>query len=73
MEKTHNFLYSKEDPVTCVEQVGEKEGSDQWRTCWRLGVHGVQDRTVLSLIEEEVYGCVNPVQGTWPGALNFLH
>lgn len=23
---------------------------------------GVQDRTVLSLIEEVVYGCVNPVQ-----------
>lgn len=29
-------------------------------------MHGVQDRTVWSLIEEEVYGCVNPVQG-WHG------
>lgn len=61
MEKTHNFSYSKADPSSMCG-AGQREGSDQWRRCWRLGVHGVQDRTVLWWCMGVVYGCVNPVQ-----------
>lgn len=79
MEKTQTFLYSKEVPVGSVAWVGEK-GPDWWRRCWRLGAHGVQGRTVLSLSRARgIWGCGpcarvgRAVQETGPGALNFLH